>query len=109
MATLPDALAAWKLANPFPQKNGDGTFTTQAEYDAMATERAPLLLEQMNRQEADAARVLLRKKYRAAKTILDTPVGTTAADVRTAVAQHRTILGGLIEVLKDSGLLLDDS
>jgi hypothetical protein len=109
--TLAQARAQWVANNPFPvivEVDGAHVPTSQAEYDAMADDRAASLVTQSIQADADAARTLLRKKYRAAKTITTSPVGTTAADVRTAVVQHRAILDGLLEVLKDAALILDD-
>lgn len=111
MTTTPQQLIdQWKIANPFPLpvfENGISRLTSQEDYDAMLAERVVTLTKQAARMNEEEARTALRKKYRAAKTILDTPVGSTAADVRTAVIQHRNILSGLIEVLKDASLILD--
>lgn len=102
MATLADARTRWITENPRVPPE------TQANYDARADAAAYVMLSQMGQEETEATRIAVRKKYRAAKTMLDAPVGTTAADVRQAVVQHRTILSGLIEALKDAGILLDD-
>lgn len=59
-------------------------------------------------QEALAASITLRRKYRWAKNILDNPIGTTQSQVRQNVIEHRQILSGLLEVLKDAAIVLDD-
>ncbi len=71
-------------------------------------ERAAMHERWLAEQQATLDRIQLRRKYRAARTVLDQPIGTTQAQVRQNVVEHRNILSGLIEILKDSGLLLDD-
>ncbi len=65
-----------------------------------------MLLGQMNQEEADAARIVLRKKYRAAKTEL--AIAVTAGNAVPRLTNTRTIIDGLLEILKDAQLVLDD-
>lgn len=103
MSTLAQARTRWLAENPI---GSPGYALSQSDYDAMADDRATIMLEQMNREEADAARILLRKKYRAAKTEL--AIAVTAGNAVTRLTNARTIIDGLLEILKDSGIVLDD-
>lgn len=103
MATLAQARVRWLAENPIASINPP---VNQAAYDAMADDRATMILSQMNQEESDAARILLRKKYRAAKTELATAV--TAGNAVTRLTNTRTIIDGLLDILKDANLVLDD-
>jgi hypothetical protein len=101
--TLAQAIVMWKTQNPieslFP-------VVTTEEYELMAADRGQMLLDAYNLQQAEAARIALRKKYRAAKTEL--AIAVTAQNAVTRLTNTRTIIDGLLEILKDSGLVLDD-
>jgi hypothetical protein len=54
--TLVEARAAWVAANPFPRtisEDGVHRSTTQAEYDAMADDRAQRWLERVTKEALD--------------------------------------------------------
>jgi long-subunit acyl-CoA synthetase (AMP-forming) len=86
--------------------DGERVTLDATAYDARIAEMASALRQQQLEAEADAARVLLRKKYRAAKTEL--AIAVTAGNAVTRLTNTRTIIDGLLEILKDSGLVLDD-
>jgi CTP:molybdopterin cytidylyltransferase MocA len=116
--------ARLKTQYPTLSASIDGASVTlgAAAYDARIAEMASAIRQQQLDAEADAARVLLRKKYRAWQTHKASwateyarPVGTTLASALARLQATRdafNVLVGdmdaVIEVLKDSGLVLDD-
>lgn len=127
MSTLAELRAQWIINNPFPLKDDDGTsdghLTTQGEYDTRADDRAAILFKQQAQEEADAARIALRKKYLVWQTHKASwatefaqAAPTTLAQTITRLQATRTAfnvlvgdMDALIEVLKDAGMLLDDT
>ena len=93
MATLIEARASWVQENPIasisPQVN-------ETEYEALADDRAVIMLETMTDEEEQDARRQLAEQVRTALDLLDN--GAT-------LAQTRTILARLIRYLVRTGVI----
>lgn len=93
----------WKLANPFPREvfvNGETRLETQAEYDADVAARAITLPKDAARRAAASQTATIAQRLTDAMVELNTPVGTTGAEVRTRLIATRDILKDVLQYLK---------
>jgi hypothetical protein len=103
MATLQDARTQWVAENPIGSPGYD---LSQAEYDALADDRAQLVLVQMEQQEAHTAAIneiaALVEQVPALLTRADTlgtATGIPAIDLQHDVADLMRLSADLITVL----------
>jgi hypothetical protein len=72
--TEEEAIALWKEQNPQPitvHENGEEREITDEEYEAMAADRGPMLIQQAEQQEAAAATAALNAEILAAQPTLE--------------------------------------
>lgn len=113
MATLAQARTRWVSENPI---GSPGYVLTQADYDALADNRAPIMLSIMNQEEAAAAAELdkqqfvngmtaLRADLTAVQTAITTNTPLTAGQVRVGFRDILTSLIWLGDHIADGTIL----
>lgn len=80
MATLAQARSQWVSDNPISSINPP---VNQSDYDAMADDRAAILLAQLNGEEAAAAAALDRQQFIAGMTNLRTDLSAAQTAINT--------------------------
>jgi hypothetical protein len=129
--TLEEAEAQWKADNPMPiyvHEDGERREITPEEYEAMAADRAVMLMEQDERQQALNQQSILEGQVVAAKPALkqysaqleesagNAPPQVEALpgqgqdmvnmpELQQMVSELMTLVHGLIEALEGRGLL----
>jgi hypothetical protein len=128
--TYDEALAQWKQQNPPPitvHENGEDRVLTDEEYEAMAADRAQMLLDQDARQQAEAQQMALEAQVVATQPTLveyadrleesaanipqvealagEAPDLVSMPELQQMVSETMRMLNGLIEALEGKGIL----
>jgi hypothetical protein len=108
--TYDEALAQWKQQNPPPitvHENGEDRVLTEEEYEAMAADRAQMLMDEANRQEVEEANKAEGEAIHqeaiwleeTAENLRDTSLTMTMQQLRNVVAHGFDILAHVIRYL----------
>jgi hypothetical protein len=114
--TEEEAIALWKQRNPQPitvNENGEHRDITDEEYEEMAQDRATFLLEQHNREqaeatdrtEADAIKAKIDTLDAIATKHEDTTNPPTTAQTRAAIAELARTQARLLRYLGSHGVI----